>query len=168
MKQSVRNKGALIFILLLTLLAAVLAAQTSAQTPPKEQEERDFPRQKMAGSGSGRNPFSLPAGIHLRSTSMSKAVPLASKAPETAPRGEKKVLTLPPPPLPPLLKVRAILIGSQSRLALIDRHIVREGESIGEEKILVIAKEYVVLGQGDKKRTLFLQQSPVRLTVEEK
>ena len=150
-------------------MAAVLAAQTSAQTPPKAllpKGEGDPTRQKMAGSGLGRTPFSLPDGIHLRSKS--PAVAAALKAPERAPKGEIKVLPVPPPPLPTPLKVRAILIGSQTRLALIDRHIVREGDSIEGEKILVIAKEYVVLGQGDKKRTLFLQQSPIHLIVEEK
>jgi hypothetical protein len=169
MKQWFRAIGALIFILLLTLMAAVLAAQTSAQTPPKEFLPKgggDSTRQKMAGSGLGRNPFSLPDGIHLRSKS--PAVPAALKAPETAPKGETKVLDVPPSPLPTPLKVRAILIGSQTRLALIDRHIVREGDSLEGEKILVIAKDYVVLGEGDKKRTLFLHQSPVHLTVEEK
>ena len=169
MKQWFRAIRALIFIILLTLMAAVLAAQTSAQSPPKEllpKGEGDSSRQKMAGSGPGKNPFSLPAGIHLRSKS--PAVPDALKAPEKAPQRETKGVDIPPPPLPTSLKVRAILIGSQTRLALIDRHIVREGDSIEGEKILVIAKESVVLGQGDKKRTLFLQQSPVHLTVEEK
>ena len=169
MKKWFRAIGALILILLLTLMAAVLAAQTSAQTAPKEdlsKGERDSARQKMAGSGPGRNPFSLPAGIHHRSKS--PAVAAAPKAPEMAPKGETKVLDVPPPPLPAPLKVRAILIGSQTRLALIDRQIVREGDSIEGEKILAIAKDYVVLGQGDNKRTLFLQQSPLHLTVEEK
>ena len=156
---------ALIFILLLTLMAAVLAAQTSAQNPQKEllpKEQEDSAQQKMIGSGPGRNPFSLPAGVHLRSKS--QAVPAVLKAPETAPQRETKVLDVPPPPL----KIRAILITSQSRLALIDRHIVSVGDSIQEEKILEIAKDRVVLGKGDKKRTLLLHQSPVHLTVEEK
>jgi hypothetical protein len=158
---------ALIFILLLTFIGVIFAAQTSAQNPQKEllpKGQEDSAQQKMIGSGPEKNPFSLPVGIHLRSKS--KAVPMALKAPETAPKGEAKVLNAPPPPAP--LKVRAILISSQTRLALIDRHIVRVGDSIQEEKILEIAKEYVVLGKGDKKRTLLLHQSPVHLTVEEK
>jgi len=167
MKQWFRAIGALIFILLLTLMAAVLAAQTSAQTPPKEllpKGQEDSAQQKMIGSGPEKNPFFLPAGIHLRSKS--KAVPMASKVLETASKMETKVPDVPPPPTP--LKIRAILITSQSRLALIDRHIVRVGESIQEEKILEIAKDFVVLGKGDKKRTLLLHQSPIHLTVEEK
>lgn len=167
MKQLHRIIPALIFILLLTFIGVIFAVQTSAQTPPKElllRGQEDSAQQKMIGSGPEKNPFSLPAGIHLRSKS--KAVPMASKVLETAPKMETKVLDAPPPPAP--LKIRAILITSQSRLALIDRHIVRVGESIQEEKILEIAKDYVVLGKGDKKRTLLLHQSPVHLTVEEK
>ena len=156
-------------IILFAFMGLIFAVQTSAQTPPKElllRGQEDSAQQKMIESGPGRNPFSLPAGIHLRSKST--AVPMASRVLETAPKMETKVLDVPPPPPPAPLKIRAILIGSQTRLALIDRHIVREGDSLEGEKILVIAKEYVVLGQGDKKRTLFLQQSPVHLTVEEK
>jgi len=156
-------------ITLLVFMGLIFAAQTSAQTPPKERLFRgqdDSAQQKMMGSGPGRNPFSLPAGIHLRSKGT--AVPMASKVLETAPKRETKVLDIPPPPPPAPLKIRAILITSQSRLALIDRHIVRVGEFIQEEKILEIAKDYVVLGKGDKKRTLLLHQSPIHLTVEEK
>ena len=160
---------ALIFIILLTFIGVIFAAQTSAQNPQKEllpKGQEDSTQQKMIKSSPGRNPFSLPAGIHLRS--MREAVPVASRVPETAPQREIKILDIPPSPLPAPLKVRAILITSQSRLALIDRHIVRVGESIQEEKILEIAKDYVVLGKGDKKRTLLLHQSPIHLTAEEK
>jgi hypothetical protein len=169
MKQFYRIKPPLIFIILLTFMGLIFAVQTSAQTPQKDlllMGQEDSAQLKMIGSGLGRNPFSLPAGIHLRSKS--KAVPMASKVLETAPKRETKVLDVPPPPPPAPLKIRAILITSQSRLALIDRHIVRVGESIKEEKILEIAKDYVVLEKGDKKRTLLLHQSPVHLTVEEK
>jgi len=169
MKQFYRIIPALIFIILLTFIGVIFAAQTSAQNPQKERllrGQEDSAQQKMIGSGPEKNPFSLPAGIRLRSKS--QAVPAAPKAPEKAPQRETKILDVPPPPPPAPLKVRAILISSQTRLALIDRHIVRVGDSIQEEKILEIAKDYVVLGKGDKKRTLLLQQSPVHLTVEEK
>jgi len=162
-----RIMRALMAITLPAFMGLIFAVQTSAQNSPKERllrGQEDSAQQKIMGSGPGRNPFSLPAGIHLRSKST--AVPMASKVLETAPKRETKVLDVPPPPSP--LKIKAILITSQSRLALIDRHIVRVGESIQEEKILEIAKDYVVLGKGDKKRTLLLHQSPIHLTVEEK
>jgi hypothetical protein len=150
MKKIHRIVPALVFIFLLTFAAEVFAVQASAQKPQKEL----------------RNPFSLPAGVHLRSKG--QAVPAPAKAPEKTPQQKIQIPDIPSSPLPAPLKVKAILIGSHSRLALIDRHIVREGDSIEGEKILVIAKDHVVLGQGDKKRTLFLHQSPVHLTVEEK
>lgn len=159
----------LMAILLLAFMGLIFAVQTSAQTHPKERllrGQEDSAQQKTIGSGPGRNPFSLPAGIHLRSKG--PVVPMASKVLETAPKMETKVLDIPPPPPPAPLIVRAILITSQSRLALIDRHIVRVGESVQDEKILEIAKDYVVLGKGDMKRTLLLHQSPIHLTVEEK
>jgi hypothetical protein len=168
MKQLLRINHTRILIILLTFVGLIFVAQAFAQASPKEPlptGQEDSAQQKI-GSGLGRNPFSFPDGIQLRSKS--PAVAAAPKAQETARKGETKVLDVPPPPLPAPLKVRAILIGGQTRLALIDRHIVREGDSIGGEKILVIAKEYVFLGQGDKKRTLFLHQSSVHLTVEKK
>ena len=150
---------ALISIFLFTFTAEVFAVQVSAQKPqkglsPKREED------------SGRNPFSLPAGIHLRSKS--QGVPTAVKAPEKTPSRETKIAEIHPSPVPPPLTVKAILISSQSRWALIDRLIVREGDSVGREKILGIAKDHVVLGRGDKERKLFLHQSPVHLIVEEK
>ncbi len=144
-----RINPALIAILLLTMAGEIFAVQ------PGSKKEH-----------SSRNPFSLPAGVHLRSKVQSGPAP--AKAPEKTPQQKMKIPEIPPSPLPAPLKVKAILIGSHSRLALIERHIVREGDSIGGEKILVIGKDHVVLGQGDKKRTLFLHQSPVHLTVVEK
>ena len=159
MKKIHRIVPALISIFLFSFTAEVFAVQALAQKPQKElrpKREED----------SGRNPFSLPAGVHLRSKS--QGVPAAVKAPEKTPPRETKMVDIHPSPVPPPLTVKAILISSQSRWALIDRHMVREGDSIGGEKILVIAKDHVVLGGGDKERKLFLHQSPVHLTVEEK
>ncbi len=138
---------ALAFVFTLSFMGEVLAVQASAKIPQKEM----------------RTPFSLPAGVHLRSKG--QEVPAAPKAPEKTLQREIKIPDLHSSPLRPPLKVKAILIGSHSRLALIDRHIVREGDSIEGEKILMIARDHVVLGQGGKKRTLFLQQSPVHLSV---
>jgi hypothetical protein len=169
MKEFHRIMGALIFIILLTSVGVMMDEGLCAQTPPQEplwKGPTDSPRQKMGRSSPSRDPFSLPPGIHLRSKI--KAVPVVSKTPETVPQAKIRVPEVPPSPLPPFLNVKAILIGDRTRLALIDRHVVGEGDSIQEEKVLVIAKDFVVLGKGEKRRTLFLRQSPVHVTVEEK
>jgi hypothetical protein len=105
---------------------------------------------------SGRDPFVLPLGIRLLSKSDTNSVTKgASSTTETKP------MDIP-------LKVNAILISDRIRLASIDRHIVTVGDSIHNERILEIKNDRVILGKGDKKRTLLLSQSPVQLTVEEK
>jgi len=99
---------------------------------------------------SGRDPFLLPPGVHLLSKIGAplgvKGVPLKTETD----RG-----------------VKAILIADHIRLALIDHHIVTVGDSIRDEKVLEIKTDRVILGKGDRKRTLLLSQSPVSLTVEE-
>jgi hypothetical protein len=104
------------------------------------------------------DPFLLPPGIRLLSAS---ELVLGPK--ERASRTEEKPSDLLPP-----WTLRAILISSGVRLALIDRQIVSVGDSIKEEKVLEIEKDRVVLGKKDGKRTLLLPQSPVRVKVEEK
>jgi hypothetical protein len=106
---------------------------------------------------SGRNPFSLPAGVRLLSN-----IDMASGAKGIPPKTESKLNDMLPSPL----KVNTILISDHIRLALIDHHIVTIGDSIQNEKVVEIEKDRVILGKGDQKRTLFLSQSPVLLTVE--
>ena len=111
--------------------------------------------------GSARDPFILPAGIRLLSKSDTPAV---FKKPVTS--GTLSTLETKPKEIP--LKVSAILIGEHIRLASIDHHIVAVGDTIHDERILEIEKDRVVVGKGDKKRTLLLSQNSVQLTVEEK
>jgi hypothetical protein len=108
---------------------------------------------------SGRDPFALPLGTRLFSKSETSSV---TKGPSSISEIGTTEIS------PPSLKVNAILIGERIRLASIDRHIVIVGDSIHDEKILEIKNDRVVLGKGDKKRTLLLSQSPVQLTVEER
>jgi len=100
---------------------------------------------------SGRNPFVLPPGVRL----------LSEKEP-TLGKFENKPIDIPPLPL----KIKAILISDHIRLASIDRYIVTVGDLIYDERVLEIKADQVVLGKGDKKRTIFLDQSPIKLTVE--
>jgi hypothetical protein len=99
----------------------------------------------------GRDPFVLPPGVRL----LSKNEPTLGKF-------ENKPIDISPLPL----KIKAILISDHLRLASIDRHIVTVGDLIFDEKVLEIKADQVVLGKGDKKRTIFLDQSPIKLTVE--
>jgi hypothetical protein len=106
-----------------------------------------------------RDPFLLPAGIHLlsKNDTVSGTRGIPSKK-ETEP-GD-----IPSSPL----KVNAILISDHIRLALIDHHILTIGDSIQDKKVLEIKTDRVILGRGDQRKTLLLSQSPVLLSVEEK
>jgi hypothetical protein len=107
--------------------------------------------------GNARDPFLLPSGVR----------PLSRK--DTASAKDLSKSDASPTEPPPLsLTVKAILISDSLRLASIDRHIVTVGDSIYDEKVLEIKRDRVILGKGDKKRTLLLSQSPLRLTVEER
>ena len=106
-----------------------------------------------------RDPFRLPEGIRLLSK-----IDSVQGAKGTNSKSEAKPIEIFPLPL----KVKAILISDHIRLALIDRHIVTVGDSIHDEKVLEIKTDRVILGKGDKKRTLLLIQSPIQLTVEER
>jgi hypothetical protein len=106
-----------------------------------------------------RDPFLLPLGVYLLSKEGEAPV---RKEKVTKPEAKiEKTET-------PSFKVRAILISGQVRLATIGPHIVTVGDQLDDETILEIENDRVILGRGDKKRTLHLQQSPVQLTVEEK
>ena len=108
---------------------------------------------------SGRDPFLLPSGVRLLSKTNT-----AMELKGISSKWEGKLNNILPSPL----KIKAILISDRIRLALIDRHIVKVGDLIQEEKVLEIKPDRVLLGKGVQKRTLLLPQSPVLLTVEEK
>ncbi|NWF91287.1 MAG: hypothetical protein HXY46_00080 [Syntrophaceae bacterium] len=108
--------------------------------------------------GEMRDPFSLPPGVRLLSKGDSAP---ATKGPlQTSERGPASLSSSP-------LRVKAILISDHIRLASIDRHIVTVGDSIQGERILEIENDRVILGKGDKKRTLYLFQGAISLRVEE-
>jgi len=100
-----------------------------------------------------RDPFALPLGVRLLSKGDT-----TSGTQEVSPTDISS----------PSLKVNAILISDRIRLASIGQHIVTVGDSIHDEKILEIKNDRVILGKGDKKRTLLLSQSPVQVKVEER
>jgi ABC-type Fe3+-hydroxamate transport system substrate-binding protein len=158
-KQFYQIMSVSIMIATLIFIGAVRAEWISAQALTEEAPQKDDVNQsqkKNLEDGQGRNPFFLPPGVCLLSKTHTSWV---SK--ETESKMETYPLDLSPQ------RVRAILISEHIRLALIDRHIVTVGDKIKDEKILEIKKDHVILGKGDKKRTLLLSQSPLRLTVEE-
>jgi hypothetical protein len=108
---------------------------------------------------SGRDPFLLPSGVRLLSK-----MDTASGAKGIPSKTESKPNDILPSPL----KVKTILISDHFRLALIDRHIVKVGDSIHDERVLEIKPDQVILGKEGKKRSIFLDQNPIKLTVEER
>jgi hypothetical protein len=105
-----------------------------------------------------RDPFRLPEGIRLLSKIDSGQ---GAKRMASTSEGQPTDIS------PPRLKVKAILISDHIRLASIDQHIVAVGDLIHDERVLEIQSDRVILGKGDRKRTLLLSQSHVQLTVEE-
>ncbi len=139
-----------------SVIVLILSGITMGNPTPANGQSKE----KMALSrGSGRDPFLLPSGVRLLSK-----IDTASGTREIS----SKTGSRPNDILSSSLKVKAILIGDQVRLALIDHHIVSAGDKIHDEKVLEIKTDRVILGKGDQKRTLLLSQSPIQLTVEEK
>jgi len=106
---------------------------------------------------SRRDPFLLPSGVRL----LSKEIPVQENKKIPQATEETKPAETP-------LKLKAILIGDHIRLASIDRSIVSIGDFINGEKVLEIRSDRVILEKEGKKRTLVLDQSPIKLTVEER
>jgi hypothetical protein len=103
-----------------------------------------------------KDPFSLPSGVRL----LSKEAPVQEDK-KLQPIAEIKPVETP-------LKLKAILISDHIRLASIDRSIVTVGDLVNDEKVLEIRSDRVILGKEGKKRTILLDQSPIKLTVEER
>ena len=103
-----------------------------------------------------KDPFSLPSGVRL----LSKELPVQED------KRLQPIAEIKPGETP--LKLKAILISDHIRLASIDRSIVTVGDLVNDEKVLEIRPDRVILGKEGKKRTLLLDQSPIKLTVEER
>lgn len=114
----------------------------------------------------GRDPFLLPPGVRPLSLEGGGSIRKANAAPVKKELEEFQRNPERPKEAYPFA-LKAILIGDRTRLAAIDQRIVTMGDSVHDEKILEIHPDQVVLGKGEKRRTLFLSQSPVRLWVKE-
>ncbi len=115
--------------------------------------------------GVRKDPFALPSGVRL----LSQEVPILDGDKKLPSIHETRLGEITPaetkPPEAPL-KLKAILISDHVRLASIDRSIVTIGDPINGEKVIDIQPDRVVLAKEGKKRTILLEQSPVKITVE--
>ncbi len=143
------------WILIFTLCAGVLLLRgesfsQSLRTPIIEKGKRD--------------PFALPYGVHPRSRESLHGIkpkpvtPTTTIQEESSPKMEPKEAPL---------KLKAVLISDSLRLATINQFIVQEGDEILGERVSEIQPDRVILMKGDQKRTLYLDQSPVKLITEE-
>lgn len=150
----------MIFMIALILIMVINGELSLAQIHTKEISQKDkvsiSQKNRLEGS-QARDPFSLPSGVHLLSKDKADSV---AKEMESG-RGASSQGLLPGQ------RVKAILISKHVRLALIDRHIVIEGDTINGEKVVEIRPDKVILGKGGKKRSLLLYQSAIPLRIEE-
>ena len=146
-------------VLILMIIVSFDSAFPQAETKEMLQKDEESPSQKKSEGTRSRNPFLLPPGIYFLSK---EGVGSVRKEKATGPDAKLEEMEVSP------FKVRAILISDQIRLATIGSHIVAVGDKLNGETILEIKNDRVILGKGDRKRTLHLHQSPVQLTIEEK
>lgn len=72
--------------------------------------------------------------------------------------------TGPPPPPPPEYKVKAILIAGADKLAALDGRLVSEGEALGDERVVEIRPDSVVLERFGQRRRLSLPGGSTPIT----
>ena len=149
----------IIVVVILMMLVSFDAAFPQAGKKETVRIGEESPSRKKAAGTPERNPFLLPLGVHLLSKGGGEPV---QRGKPTEPRTQLEESEMSP------FSVRAILISDQIRLATIGPHIVAVGDKLHDETILEIKKDRVILGKGDRKRTLHLQQSPLQLTTDEK
>jgi len=71
-------------------------------------------------------------------------------------------------PLFPQWEVKSIFTSGSSRVATVNDHIVKVGDFLGEEMVLEIREDSVVLGSKGKRRVLRQRQPSIPIKVEER
>lgn len=71
-------------------------------------------------------------------------------------------------PVFPQWEVKSIFTSGSSRVATVNDHIVKVGDFLGEEMIMEIREDSVVLGSKGKGRVLRQRQSSILIKVEER
>ncbi|MFA4916735.1 MAG: hypothetical protein WC560_08705 [Syntrophales bacterium] len=69
-------------------------------------------------------------------------------------------------PVFPQWEVKSIITSGSSRVATVNDHIVKAGDFLGEEMIMEIRQDSVVLGRKGKRRVLRQRQPSVLIKVE--
>jgi|YelNatPaOPRAMG01_1025707.scaffolds.fasta_scaffold07428_3 hypothetical protein len=161
------KKYSLILIIIFGFNVGEMGAKDYAQVYGQSQMGK-----RLSLPEKGRDPFGLPPGIKLLSpTGEEKQIKKEEKKEDLSKLAETDFVSDQRPegePSAPTLVLKAILISDRIRLAAIGERLVTEGAVIGEERVLEIRPDRVILGQGPKKRILYLPQSPVPLIVEER
>jgi hypothetical protein len=82
-----------------------------------------------------------------------------------APKAVTKPKTVAPPAPLPSYKLKTILISETGKVAALDGRIVGEGERIGEERVVEIRPDGVVLERAGERRTISLAGGAAPITV---
>jgi len=109
-----------------------------------------------------KDPFALPYGVYPRSRESLQGIKPKPTTPSVQEESSQKIEPKEDP-----LKLKAVLMSDSLRLATINQFIVQEGDMILGERVLEIQPDKVILTKGDQKRTLYLDQNPVKLITEE-
>ena len=81
---------------------------------------------------------------------------------------KKETISMPSiSPRCPHWEVKSILISGSSKIATINEHIVTVGDFLGEEKVLEINEDSVVLGRDGKRRVIKPRQPSIHIRVKE-
>jgi hypothetical protein len=96
----------------------------------------------------GRNPFLTREEI--RSLQKKETTPMPSTS-----------------PVFPQWEVKSILISGSSKVATVNDHIVTVGDFLGEEKVLEINEDSVVLSRDGKRRVIKQKQPSIHIGVKE-
>ncbi|MFQ5827583.1 MAG: hypothetical protein ACE5JD_00310 [Candidatus Methylomirabilia bacterium] len=82
----------------------------------------------------------------------------ALRAPKSAKSPVAKPLPPPPPPAPlPSYTVKAVIISGSEKVASIDGRLLSEGERLGEERVVEIRPDGVVLERAGRRRRIELE-----------
>lgn len=83
---------------------------------------------------------------------------------------QKKGALLPDPRkiLLPTWEVQAVLISNSSKVVIVNDHILTIGDFLGDERILEIKEDGIVLGKNGKKRVIKQRQPFIPIEVKEK